>query len=77
MEKLMEKSVEKSVENSLGKSVEKTAQKSVEKYLEISNESSVIRNRHESYCHSKSKSSTFTFYRQKSQNLKKVGAVDL
>ena len=45
MEKLMEKSVEKSVENSLGKSVEKTAQKSVKKYLEISNESSVIRNR--------------------------------
>ena len=46
MEKLMEKSVEKSVENSLGKSVgKKTEQKSVEKYLEISNESSVIRNR--------------------------------
>ena len=43
MEKLMEKLVEKSVENSLGKSVEKNGTKSVKKYLEISNESSVIR----------------------------------
>ena len=67
----MEESLEKSIENSLGKSVGKKAQKSVEKYLEISNKFSVIRNRHESFCHLKRKSSTFTFYRHKSQNLKK------
>ena len=68
----MEESVEKSVENSLGKSVEKTAQKSVKKYLEIRNESVISHQKStESYCHSKRKSSTFTFYRHKSQNLKK------
>ena len=45
MEKLMEESVEKSIEIPWENLWKKTAQKSVKKYLEISNKSSVIRNR--------------------------------
>ena len=73
MEKLMEESVEKSIKNSLGKSVEKNGTKICEKNIwkSLMSQCNGHQKSTESYCHSKRKSSTFTFNRHKTQNLNK------